>query len=348
MNTFRPTVRADFGRATSLTPSSFRRGRSSPWRWFALMAVSAALLAVLAPAAARAEPLSTVRLAIGYIPNVQFTPLYVGIAKGYYQDEGIDLQIQYGFGIDIFSLLALKKIDLGLSDSDQLIIAGSKGIDLKAIYQYYQSDPVAIIAKKSVASSPQELVGKTIGTPALYGSSYIGLMLFLHHFGLEGKVRVENIGYSQIPALLSGRVAAAVCFITNESVKLRQLGVPISEWDVRDFSNMVGSSFISSGPIIEERGPVLRRFAAATRRAMAFTVDHPEEALRIAKRYLDAADQGEGSFLSASLAATTSLFASPSGYGSIDRSNYEGSIESLARIGLIPQAYPAERIVHPF
>jgi len=311
-------------------------------------AILIAAAAVLLPGAAYGQQLSTVRLAIGYIPNIQFTPLYVGIDKGFYRDEGIDLRIQYGFGIDIFSLLALKRIDVGLSDSDQLIIAGSKEIGLQAIYQYYQSDPIAIVAKKDVVASAQDFAGKTIGTPELFGSSYIGLMLFLNHFHLTGKVKVERIGYSQIPSLLSDRVAGAVCFVTNETVKLRQMGVPIHEWDVRDFSNMVGSSLITSQAIISERGDVLRRFIAATRKATAYTVDHPEEALNIALGYLDSPDRSQRPFLAASLAATVNLFRTPGAYGSIDPRAYEESIRSLAGIGLIPEGYPAARIIRPF
>ncbi len=323
-------------------------GRAGRLRVFVTAGAILIAVGALFPAGAHGQQLSTVRLAIGYIPNIQFTPLYVGIDKGFYRDEGINLQIQYGFGIDIFSLLALKRIDVGLSDSDQLILAGSKGIGLQAIYQYYQSDPIAIVAKKEVVSRASDFAGKKIGTPELFGSSYIGLMLFLNHYHLTGKVAVERIGYSQIPALMSDRVAGAVCFITNETVKLRQLGIPIQEWDVRDFSNMVGSSFISSQAIIAERGDLLRRFIAGTRKATAYTVDHPEEALDIAMRYLDSAERSQRPFLAASLASTISLFRSPEAYGAIAPAAYQGSIQSLAGIGMIPESYPAARIIHPF
>ena len=44
----------------------------------------------------------SITLAIGYIPHIQFAPLYVGIEKGLYADQQIALEIEYGFGIDIF------------------------------------------------------------------------------------------------------------------------------------------------------------------------------------------------------------------------------------------------------
>jgi len=316
-----------------------------------MFSMRAVLLAVIvfgaSAAGAAAQQLDTVKLAIGYIPNIQFTPLYVGIDKGFYREAGIDLKIEYGFGVDIFSLLSSGKIDIGLSDSDQLILAGSKNMGLVSVYQYYQSYPVAIVAKKGVVDTPAQFAGTTIGTPEVYGSSYIGLELFLQHYNLVGKVKVQKIGYTQIPALMSGRVAGAVVFTTNEPVHLRELGVSFNEWDVKDFSDMVGSSFISSGQIVKDKGPLLSRFFAATSKAMSYIQQNPAEAVAIAMKYIDGADASQRPFLSASLAATMSLLTSPHGFGYIDPSLYTDSIKTLAAIGLIPSVYDASTILMP-
>jgi NitT/TauT family transport system substrate-binding protein len=129
-----------------------------------------ALAATLAAAGVVTAGAEQLKLAIGYIPHVQFAPLYVGIEKGFYRAEGIDLSIEYGFGIDVFSLLSVGRIDIGLSDSDQLILAGAKGLGLKAVYQYYQRYPVSIVALRGKVAVPEALRGKVVGTPELYGS----------------------------------------------------------------------------------------------------------------------------------------------------------------------------------
>jgi NitT/TauT family transport system substrate-binding protein len=309
------------------------------------------LLAALAVMALSAGSLSAasaqkITLAIGYIPHVQFTPLYVGLEKGFYKDEGIDLEISYGFGIDIFSLLQAAKIDLGLSDSDQLIIAGDKDLGLQAVFQYYQKYPVSIVAKAERVGSPADLAGKRIGTPEVYGTSYIGLQLFLKKYGLSGKAVVEKIGYSQEASLRSDKVDAVVCFSNNEPILLSLKGLAIRQWDVRDFSDMVGASFISSRALISSKGDALTRFARATAKAMTFTIEHGDEAFQIALKQIGNLKKEDEPFFRKVLDATSALFANPRGYGYMDPTAYKNSIAELLSLGLIKTSYPPERILH--
>ncbi len=294
------------------------------------------------------EPLQKVQLAIGYIPHVQFTPLYVGIAKGFYQAEGIDLQLHFGFEYDVFSLLAAGRIDVGLTDSDQLILAGAKNMGLQAIFQYYQKYPVAIVARADKVKEPVDLRGKRIGTPDLSGASWIGLQIFLHAYGLEGAVQIEKIGYTQEATLRSGKVDAVVCFSNNEPIQMRAENVAIREWDVKDISDMVSASFISSRSIIASRATVLAAFVRATRKAMAYTVEHREESLQIALQAVGNVKKQDEQLFRERLDATCELFASPKGYGYMDLGQYNRSIAELVMLGLIPAAYPAERIVKAF
>jgi NitT/TauT family transport system substrate-binding protein len=312
-----------------------------------LVAVIACL--VLAASVSWGEGNDTVKLAIGYIPHVQFTPLYVGIDKGFYNDEGIDLELDFGFQYDVFSLLAAGKIDIGLSDSDQLVIAGSRGLGLQAIYQYYQKYPVAIVAKADAISTPADLKGKVIGTPEMSGTSWIGLQLFLKKYGLQDSVRVEKIGYTQEPTLLSGRADAVVCFLNNEPVAMRAEGIALREWDVKDWSDMVGASFISSRSIIASRGTVLARFVRATRKAMDFTVSHRDEAAQIALKNVGNVKKEDEPLFRLRLDATCDLFSVPQeGYGALDAGRYARSIGELAALGLIPAVYPSPTILRQF
>jgi NitT/TauT family transport system substrate-binding protein len=306
-----------------------------------VMIAVVALGGVLAHAQAK-----SIKLAIGYIPHIQFAPLYVGIEKGFYRDQQIALEIEYGFGIDIFALLAQEKIDLGLSDSDQLVLAGAKDMGLIALLQYYQKYPVTIVAKQDTIQTPEDFRGRRIGTPQMQGTSFIGLQLFLKQYGLEDQVTIEKIGYTQIPSLMSDKIEGAVCFFNNEPIKLRQVGEQLSHWDVKDFSDIVGASFITSQALTSKKPDVLKRFTQATIQAMEYTCQHQPEAIQISLPYIAQQEQPDEAFLQQVLAATCQLFESPTGYGVLNLDTYTYSIETLHALGLIENAYPAEKIVY--
>ncbi|HOV37471.1 MAG TPA: ABC transporter substrate-binding protein [Spirochaetales bacterium] len=288
-----------------------------------------------------------VKLAIGYIPHVQFAPLYAGIEKGLYREEGIRLEIEYGFGMDIFSLLAAGKVDIGLSDSDQLIIAGSKGMELRAIFQYYQKYPVTILAKANRIKTPEDFVGKTIGTPELYGTSWIGLQLFLEYFRLQNRVQIERIGYTQIPTLLSDKVDGVVCFFNNEPIQLKERGISIVQWDVKDFSSMVGASFITSTSILTKKREILSAFVRATERAVQFTMENQKDAFRLSEPYIGKPDVSRQGFFQKVLAETCHLFMVEGPYGSLKPAVYRESVETLLRLGLIDKPVPLEKLIQP-
>jgi len=265
--------------------------------------------------------------------------------KGFYKEEGLRLEIEYGFGMDIFSLLAAGKIDLGLSDSDQLIIAASKGVDLRAVFQYYQKYPVTILAKAERIKTPEDFQGKTIGTPELYGTSWIGLQLFLERFQLKDKVKIERIGYTQIPTLLSDRVDGAVCFFNNEPIQLKESGTRIVQWNVKDFSPLVGASFITSTSILSKKRGVLGAFVRATEKAIRYTIQNQEEAYQISHPYIGKPDPAKGKFFRSVLKETCTLFETTGPYGNMDPIVYRDSVATLKRLGLIEREVPVDKII---
>ena len=193
------------------------------------------------------------------------------------------------------------------------MISGSKDLGLQAIYQYYQKYPVTIVAKAETATTPADLKGRRIGTPEMSGSSWIGLQLFLRKYGLENAVQVEKIGYTQESTLLSGRADAVVCFLNNEPVAMRAEGIAIRQWDVKDWSDMVGASFISSRAIISPRGRCSPDSCARRARPWTSPMTHRDEAYQIALKNVGNVKKEDEPLFRLRLDATCDLFPAPRG-----------------------------------
>src|ERR1051325_3020439 len=80
-----------------------------------------------------AKGLTTVTFETDYLPNGKYVPFAYGLEKGYFRQEGINLQMKYGRGSGLTAqAVATGKVDIGMVDSGVLALAVSKGAPLKS------------------------------------------------------------------------------------------------------------------------------------------------------------------------------------------------------------------------
>jgi NitT/TauT family transport system substrate-binding protein len=242
------------------------------------------------------QPLTKASLPVGYIPNVQFAPLYVGIEKGFYRDEGLEVSIDYSMENDNAVLLATGDLQFAILSGEQVLLGRAQGLPLVYTMAWYQQYPVGIIAKASAGiNSVADLKGKKIGLPGLFGASYIGAMALLYSGGLTDKdVTLDSIGFNQVELLLADREDAVVVYIANEPAQLESMGENISVLKVSDAVQMVGNGLVTNEKTVLENPELVRAMTLATLKAIQYTIDHPDEAYEISKAYvpnLASADQ---------------------------------------------------------
>ena len=111
------------------------------------MALVVSACAPVAPAAPVAETpaLEPVALGVGFVPNVQFAPLYVGIEKGYFAANGIDLSLQHGFENDYLTLVGTNEMPFMIGSGDQVILGRSQGLPVRYVANWYARCPGVIM-----------------------------------------------------------------------------------------------------------------------------------------------------------------------------------------------------------
>lgn len=252
-----------------------------------LVALVASSLLGCGPAGREKTP-RTVTLAMGYIPNVQFAPFYVAVDRGYFADEGIQVQFNYGWETDLLKLVGSDELQFAIASGDQVILARSQGLPVVYVLNWYRRFPVCVVSLAETGiRRPADLVGKRVGTPALYGASYIGWRALLEAAGIrEADVQLISIGYTQVAALTEKQVDAAVCYAMNEPVQMRQAGYQVEVIYVADYANLVSNGLITNEKTIKERPDLVQGMARATLRGLAYTLDHPDEAFEIVLKYV--------------------------------------------------------------
>jgi len=135
-----------------------------------LAALSAAALAIGSLATATpsaADDLVKASLRLKWLPQAQFAGFYVGVAKGYYKAEGIDLTINPG-GPNILgeNLVATGADTFAQSGgTDSVFAARDKGLPIVCVGVAHQITPFIFVARKDgPVKTIQDFKGKTVTT----------------------------------------------------------------------------------------------------------------------------------------------------------------------------------------
>ncbi len=259
--------------------------------FFTLLAIAALIAACTPQAPVEPTPaeLTPVRLPVGYIPNIQFAPLYVSIDKGYFREEALDVTIDYSMENDNTVLVGADELQFAIVSGEQVLLARAQGLPIVYVTCWYRDFPVGIASMTSEGiKTPADLRGKKVGTPVLFGASYIGMQAILAAGGLsEQDVTLDVIGFTQAEALAAGREQAVVVYVTNEPVQLHSQGYEVDVLSVADYLQLVSNGLITNEKTLAENPELVRRMVRAMLRGIQDTVADPQGAYEISKKFIE-------------------------------------------------------------
>jgi len=153
---------------------------------------------------------------------------------------------------------------------------------------WYQQYPISVIAKRDAnISSVQDLKGKTIGLPGLFGANYVGLraLLFKAHMS-ESDVTLDSIGFNQVDLMAAGQQDIVVGYTANEPIQLRARGIPVTEIRVADYVQLASNGILASEKVIKENPDLVRKFVGAFLKGLSDTISNPDEAFKTSETYI--------------------------------------------------------------
>lgn len=230
-----------------------------------------------------------VRLPVGYIPNIQFAPMYLSIEQGYFADEGLDVSLDYSMESDNVQLVGAGQLDFAIVSGEQVLLGRAKGLPVVYVMAWYGDYPVSVASPAGNGlTKPEDLKGKRLGIPGLYGASYIGLRAILSAGGLrEEDVILDAIGFTQVEALAAGREDAIVVYTANEPVQLAAMDIPTDLIRVSDSLNMAGNGLLTNEKTLRENPDLVRRMVRALLKGILLTSGNPDLAFQASLKHVD-------------------------------------------------------------
>ncbi len=292
-----------------------------------------------------AADVQTVRVGLGYLPDVQFASFYAAQERGFYAEEGLEVTFQHGFASELYPLLAQGKLDFVVGDAEDVITLRAQDPEQTPfvyVMALFQQVPNALfsLAEKEI-TTPADLEGKTVGIPGLFGSSYTAFQAVLRAADLEeADVTVEQIGFTQLEAVVSGRVDVALGFVNNEPLVLAAQGVAVEVIPVGPYSPAPGSGVVTTDAVAE--GGLTEGFLRASQRGVAFTLTDPEGAFSASQSFVENLDEARFAVLEATLPLWESPYSRENGVGFSDPAKWQELLTLLRETGRVETDLPAE------
>ena len=291
--------------------------------------------------------LTKVELGLGYIPSVQFAPFYLARDKGYFAEQGLDVDFQHGFETDFLKLVGTGEIPFAVGSGEQVILGRAQGLPLVYAAAWYRKFPVVVFALKDKGlSTPKALEGHKIGIPGLYGASLVGWKALAYGAGLdETKVSLESIGFTQAAAVSEGRVDAAIDYIVNGPVQLQQAGKAVDVIPVSDYVDLPSNGLITSEKVVAENPELVQKMTTAILQGIRDTLASPDEAFAASLKAVPEAGGENEAINRAIFDASLDIWqATAAELGRTDPVAWQQAADFMLKMGLITQAVPVEGI----
>ena len=194
----------------------------------------------------------------------EYAPLYVALEKGYYNAEGLDVQLSEGNGAqNVLKVLAAGNEKFGYGPAVAAAQAVSLGLPVKVVALYQTSAPMGVIAfPDTPLKGPKDLEGKRL---AISVGETFGDMIrpFTRINNVDlGKIQLIQMDASaRTTQFLTRKVDVMSVYLSNELPQIeKRAGVKFNVIKVTDFGlNVLGSSMYVSNAFAEQKPDTVKK-----------------------------------------------------------------------------------------
>lgn len=211
------------------------------------------------------------------------TPFFLGVEKGYYKAEGIDLEIGEGKGsASAVQVIGAKGDTFGLADGASIVNGVSKGAPVKAVMGIMNTTPFAIIMREDAnVKTIKDIEGKTIAATAGEAGLTIMPALIKANKLDENKINFLRVdGATKLVATLEGKTQGLLGGSENQPFLLEQKGLKTTVLNYADYGvNTMGLAILVNQDTLKDKQKLVEGFIRATQKAFADAERDPASAI---------------------------------------------------------------------
>lgn len=214
-----------------------------------------------------------------WLPQAQFAGYYVALEKGFYAEEGVDVEFCHpSSSYPAFNSMVDGNSDIITMQLPQAMVAIDCGFPLVNILQTSQHNSLLIVPGCDSISTLDDLRNKRVGIWKVGFGEIVKILDKQHDLNIEWIEYLNGINL-----LIAGAIDATLAMKYNEYWQIMASGItpkhvfPIAEYGL----DVPEDGLYVSRALYEAHPDQVQAFARASRRGWEWVMDNPEESLDI-------------------------------------------------------------------
>lgn len=233
-----------------------------------------------------AQNLETVNAIMPKQRSANYFPLIVGEALGYFEDEGIEVNLLPSeTPIPFVNFLRNGQADIAMMDSAEVLQAVAAGVPVRVIYEVMQTAPDGIaVSADSGLTDVSELEGTTVGLVS--DRDRVTMQIALDARGLtEDDVTTVVVGEAgpTLAAAFRDQTVSAIAGSGPDWLAVQANGIGINLITPAEVSAKPGNTFVAVSDGIDEKSELMEGFLRAWSKGMFVATIAPDVVAEIAR-----------------------------------------------------------------
>ena len=233
------------------------------------------------------DGLKEINVVLDWYPNGIHTFIYDAIEKGYYEEEGLKVNIQFPSNSnDALSLVAANRAEIGMYYMNDIISTRTnQDVPVKAIAAVVQQPMNIFLSLEDKGiKTPADLEGKMIGYAGAELNKAIVKYAIEQNGGVYDDSKLVDVGFELMSAMTTGQVDATIgCMKYHEVPQMESEGFKLNYFSTADAGvpSLYEFVFIANDKMIDEDPETLEAFLRASKKGYEDMKADPDAALKV-------------------------------------------------------------------
>lgn len=237
------------------------------------------------------------KISVGVIPIVDTAPIWLGDEKGFFAEEGLELDLQTATGgAAIVPGVVSGSFDFAFSNLISVMVANDKGLDLQFVANGASTTGeegtgfgAVVVPEDSDIQSAADLEGKTVSVNNL---SNIGDTTIKHVVEQDGgnpdNIDFVEVAFPDAPAALQNGQVDAAWILDPFLTQARSEGARVISWNFTEMHPELDiAGYFTTSEKVQNEPELVEKFTRAMNKSLEYAQENPQEVRDIVGTYTE-------------------------------------------------------------